>query len=385
MRLKAGNPRVHGPRKKNRRENGSAQRVEPSTFAWFEPLADVDPVMVDREVVVESPVDRPIYIERQVEKIVEKPVYVERQVEVPVEKPGRESVRIEKVVEKPVTVEHFINVEKVVEKVVEKPLVVEKEVFIEKAATDSPADSKTRQPKEPKAIIVGRGPGLGAKLGRIMPKPMPVLAGAASLLAVIVVLTLMSPSGDSANAERARGKTVSSKRAAGPALTLANDDESGPHAKSRDPFAAKGYMPEPTAKTTTPAAKKVQATAAENARTRAAAPALKTQSLYTANLVTYTSYTPWKKVRKRANGWIDFDDKPTIKVLAVGKETLVLFAVTDVEFIKEKSSKSTYDKPVRQIKVAKGGVVRFADYRNIQGEDVTYTIRFSGSDPIKQR
>jgi hypothetical protein len=88
-------------------------------------------------------------------------------------------------------------------------------------------------------------------------------------------------------------------------------------------------------------------------------------------------------VRKRAGGWLDFDAKPTVKVLSVGKSSAVLFVVTDVEVIKEKSAHISYNKPIRQVKLAKGGVVRFADYRDIQGDDVTYTIRYDGSEKIK--
>ena len=78
-----------------------------------------------------------------------------------------------------------------------------------------------------------------------------------------------------------------------------------------------------------------------------------------------------------------FAEQPTVKVLSVGKSSVLLFVGTDVEVIKEKSSHISYNKPVRQVKVAKGGVVRFADYRDIQGDDVTYTVRYDGSEKIK--
>jgi hypothetical protein len=378
----------------------------------MEPLADVDPVMVEREVVVESHVDRPIYIDRPVEvpveKIVDREIIVEREVVVEKEIFVDRPVEVEKTVyvEKPVTVEiekivekHVpVEVEKIVEKIVEKPMIVEKEIFVDKknaapvaaaAAVAAVGKKAKKAEKQPKAIIVGRGPSLTTKIGRFVPKPLPILAGAASLLAVIAILSLMSPSSDNASAERSKTRAVAGATAASPSLVL-DDKDAKLKGKSRDPFAAKGYdAPAPTAATTTASkAAAKQATAAKAAaisaaRTRAAAPVTTTTSLYTANLTVYTSFTPWKKMRKRTNGWVDFDNKPTIKVLSVGRNSIQLFAVTDVEVIKEKSSKIVYDKPIRQIKVARGGVVRFADYRNIQGDDVTYTIRYTSSDRIK--
>ena len=376
MRSLTGNPRARMPRRGSRPSARPDASCEPATFAWIEPLADVDPVVVEREIVVESQVDRPVYVEKpvyvdrtvEIEKIVEKPVYVDRTVEI-------EKI-VEKVVEKP------IEIEKIVEKVIEKPIIVEKEVFVKVAATPvaratEAAKGKTRAPK---AIIVGRGPTLVSKLGRVMPKPLPVLAGATALLAVLAGLALMSPSGDDASAERTRAQKTDAATPSDvtPSLTLAANG-SKPLGKSRDPFAAEGYKaPAPK-----PTAAKDDAAAKADAATRAAAPAAVATPLFTASLTAYSSFTPWKNLRKRAGGWIDFAEQPTVKVLSVGKSSVLLFVVTDVEVIKEKSSHISYNKPVRQVKVAKGGVVRFADYRDIQGDDVTYTVRYDGSEKIK--
>jgi hypothetical protein len=358
--------------------------------------------MVDRQVFV----DRPVEVERIVE--IEKPVYVDRTVEV--EKIVEKFVDREVIVEKPVYVDRTVEVEKIVEvekpveKIVEKPIIVEKEVFRDKPAK---ADAATgvaagvaavaaaevvknkrfaKKDKAPKAIIVGRGPTMASKLGRIMPKPLPVLAGATSLLAVFVALALVSPSSDNASAEHGKVSVRTAAAASTPSLKLSNSQPKL-RGQGRDPFAAKGYKaPTPTAATsaTDPKTVAAQKQAAKTAAaTRAAAPAATPASLYTANVTTYSSYTPWTKARKRAGGWLDFDQKPTVKVLSVGKGSIQLFVVTDVEVIKDKSAHISYNKPVRQVKMAKGGVVRFADYRNIQGDDVTYTIRYDGSDRIK--
>jgi hypothetical protein len=407
MKLKTGNPRVRGPRRNPRHDQRAAQRIEPATFAWLEPLADVDPVVVEREIVVDRNVDRPVFVDRpvEVERIVEveKPIYVDRTVEV--EKLVEKVVEKEIVVEKPVYVDRTVEVEKIVEvekpveKIVEKSIIVEKEVFRDRpivketaevlagaAAVKKLSKKEKKAEKAPKAIIVGRGPSLATKVGRVMPKPLPVLAGVMSLLAVLVGLSLMSPSSENANAERGTASSkLSSSKSATPSLTLAKN-QGRLRGSSRDPFAAKGYTaPDPTPATAAAAkANAAKANAAKAAaQTRAAAPASAPTSLYTAALTTYSSYTPWTKTRKRAGGWIDFGQKPTVKVLSVGKNSIELFVVTDVEVVKDKSTHISYNKPVRQVKLAKGGVVRFADYRDIQGDDVTYTIRYEGSDKIK--
>lgn len=397
MKLKTGNPRVRGPRKQDRvrgsrSSRGSANGAEPATFAWVEPLGDSRPVVVEREVVVEHEIEREVIVEKPVliekEIPVERPVYVDR--EVIVEKPIE--VTKEVIVEKEVVVEKEVPVEKTVfvEKIVEKPVEVTKAVAAETAvqAGKSDADAKqdrAKKQKQPKAIVVGRGPTVWNKISRVMPAPKPVLAGAMTLLLAIASLALISPSSDNATAGRSNPKTpkASNKIAAPPQIEKVQSE--GTKGESRNPFAAEGYEEE-LAKKAAAEKKAKQAEAkkkAEAAETKAGAPASAATSLYTADLTTYSSYTPWKKATKRAGGWIDFGGKPTVKVLSVGKASLLLFVVTDVEVIEDKSKGIKYDNPIRQIKVAKGGTVRFADYRDIQGDDVTYTIRFDGSERIK--
>ncbi len=59
------------------------------------------------------------------------------------------------------------------------------------------------------------------------------------------------------------------------------------------------------------------------------------------------------------------------------------YVVTDVEVLADRSRAIRYSNPLRIIKIMPGSVVRFADYRDVQGEDVEYTIRFRGSLPVK--
>ena len=56
-----------------------------------------------------------------------------------------------------------------------------------------------------------------------------------------------------------------------------------------------------------------------------------------------------------------------------------LFVVSDVEMLAGKSRSVKYDYPVRIVRIANGGVARFADYRDIQGDDVIYTLRYNKS------
>ena len=376
MSRRDAHPRVRGPRLtrgKKPRSNPARPSVEPSTFAWVEPLADVDPIVVERKV------ETSVIVERKVEVPVEKKIYVDRAV--PTEGAPR-VVEKERVVEKKV--------------VVEKPLIVEKQVFLErnsdkknsKAATAAGSgDSGKNKSSKPKTIIIGRGPGLGAKLARIAPKPTPVLAGASALLIALVGVALISPSSDRATAQRSDAALITESAGEATDAVIGNNNssvEDKAKGSERDPFAANDYeAPKPPAKK--PATKNkadAKKQSAANAKTRATAPAASKTSFYAANLVAYSSYTPWSKLKKRAGGWVDFDGKPTIKVIAVGANSVELFVVTDVEVLENKSRGIEYDKPVRQVTLTKGGFVRFADYRDIQGDDVTYTIRFGGSEKV---
>lgn len=408
MKLKTGNPRVRGPRKTGRSSNAHASRrqnVEPSTFAWTEPLGDAAPIVVDHEVVVE----REVIVEREVEKqiFVDRPVEVERKVFV-----DREvTVERQVFVEKPVLVDKPVVVEKIVEKqvFVDRPVEVEKKVFVDRfvdrivevgakrdptkeaaavgvvAAATAKAEGKSKQSKaqqQPKAIIIGRGPSMATKIGRVAPKPTPVLAGVTALLIAIGGVALISPTSENADAARA-GAAFTSVEASGktaPADIGSMTNKTSRQAQSRDPFAAKAYKPPvKQAASTNPKA----AVAANGKGKAAATPTVATPSLFAAKFTTYSSFTPWTNSTKRSGNWINFGGKPTVKVVSVGKSGVDLFVVTDVEMIAEKSKNFKYDKPLRQVHLGKDGVVRFADYRDIQGDDVMYTIRFGGSKLIK--
>lgn len=388
MRLRSGNPRVRAPRAnpaKKHRGKPARQNVEPSTFAWIEPLADVDPVVLERRV------ETPVIVEKTVE--VEKPIYIERA--------ATPAPRKSSIVEKEVLVEKEVVVEKKV--FVDKPLIVEKQVFVERnkpsdvlkpatiAASADVGDKKvkSRKSEKPKAIIIGRGPGLAARLARIAPSPSPVLAGASALLIALVGVALISPSSDNATAQRSNAALMDDPSIETSGVPIEKNDKSitdKATGDKRDPFAAGDYeAPQPTAasgKSKTMAKPSSKAKQAADAKTRASAPAASTVSSYTANLTTYSSYTPWTKTRKASGGWIDFGGEPTVKVIAVGKQSVELFVVTDVEVLESKSRNIEYENPIRQVKVGKGGIVRFADYRNIQGDDVTYTIRYGGSNKV---
>lgn len=315
-------------------------RVEPSTFAWVEPLDELEPIVV--------------------EKLVEKEV----------------------VVEKPVVFEKEVLVEKIVERIVEKP------VIYEQPAGSGGAAARVKSPKRgdrPHTVIIGRGPSLAERLALTAPNPKPVLAGACALLIALGGVALISPSGEQATAARSQAVRAAADQAERtPGLATA---ESSPGAAlsgsdTRDPFAAKGYKPQTNGKD----GKKQtgnKGSAKQNSKKKAkfVAPATASPSPFTAEFVTYSSYTPWANSRHRSGSWIEFGGKPTVKVVAVGAHSVELFVVTDVEVLTEKSRNIAYSYPLRTVKMGAKSVVRFADYRDIQGDDVQYTIRFRGSVP----
>lgn len=391
MKLRGSKPRKAPSRAKSKQREQVADA--PATFAWTgRAPGETGPVFVDREVVVEKAVEveKPVYIDRRVEVPVdrvvevEKPVFVDRPVETIVER----EVVVEKIIEKPVTVEIEKIVEKPVtvevERIVEKPVTVEVEkiVPVEKLVEVEKSSRGRRRPVKTQTVVVGRAPGLLTKIARVVPKPVPVLVGATSLLAVIAAFSLMSPSGDNAAADRAKLREQKPAAATIDPSFQIEDETKVPKSKSRDPFAAVDYDPK-TGKQPTAAEKKKEAKAA--AATRAAAPSAQAESAWKASITAYSSYTPWKKITRTAGGWLDFAGKPTVKLLSVGKDSVVLFAVTDVDLIASKSSKATYDKPIRQVRLKLGGSARFADYRDLQGEDVTYTVRLDKTDKIPSK
>ncbi|MBI4897160.1 MAG: hypothetical protein HY827_02200 [Actinobacteria bacterium] len=334
-RRKTGSP----PRADSKSDHGRAHRarpsrVEPSTFAWVEPLDELEPVVV----------------EKIVEKIVEKQV------------------------------------------VVEKPVIIEKPTAPTKSARvrfkDAKAASKAGD-TEGKTVIIGRGPSFTERMVRVAPNPKPVLAGACALIVALAGVALVSPNGERATAARSTSPLGVAEQPSGtqPA-TIGLDGVADANVKgdSRDPFAAKNFKPKPVAKSKT--GNKKTGDKGENGQDRAkggrraTTPATAKPSLFAAGFVTYSSYTPWTKIRRRSGGWVQFGGKPTVKVVAVSENLVELFVVTDVEVLLDKSRGVSYSNPLRVAKVKPGGVVRFADYRDIQGEDVEYTIRFSGALPV---
>ena len=334
-------------------------RVEPSTFAWVDPLDDLEPVVV----------------ETVVEKIVEKPVVYEKE------------VIVEKFVDRPVTVE------KVVEKPVDRPLLVEKLVEREFKGSAKPIGlraalaSRLAKPavtdqRPSKAIIIGRGPSLAERLANLAPNPKPVLAGACALLIALTGVALISPSGEQATAQRSTaplGVTEAADDAAAADLTGVTESPGTTiPGDKRDPFVADGYK----ARKPATAKKDAKSKKAASKKAQAAAPAAATPSMFAANFVTYSSYSPWLKVKRRSGGWVEFGGEPTVKVVSIGASSVELYVVTDVEVLTDKSKKFNYSYPLRTVRLKPNGVVRFADYRDIQGEDVEYTIRFRGSTPV---
>lgn len=311
-------------------------RVEPSTFAWIEPLDELEPIIV--------------------EKVVEKEIIVEKAV----------------VFEKEV----------VVEKIVEKPVIHERRVGAEPAAGRA---KKPKRGEQPHTIIIGRGPSLAERLALVAPTPKPVLAGACALLIALSGVALISPSGEQATAARSQAKNAAAVAAGKTAIetvTTSPGTEIG-KAKTRNPFAAEGYKPSTVGKATGKNGKqKKTADDRKTAKAKSATPAAAAYSPYVASFVTYSSYTPWSNAQRRSGSWIEFDGKPTVKVVAVGAHSVELFAVTDVEVLADKSRNISYSNPMRTVKMGANGVVRFADYRDIQGNDVQYTIRFRGSLPL---
>lgn len=315
-------------------------RVEPSTFAWIEPLDDLEPVVVERVVEKEVVVEKPVVFEKVVEKVIEKPVPI---------KHGTMRVR-----------------------------------GPEKAPSPAEASGKT--------IIIGRGPSIAERLVRVAPDPKPVLAGACALVIALAGVALISPSSERATASRS---TVPLGATDGPSASVPaglglTDNDAAPKGEKRDPFVAKGYTsPKRTGEEAAgKAGKRAKARDGKDSAKsrdrgrRATTPASAKPSLYAATFVTYSTYTPWMKTTRRSGGWIEFDGKPTVKIVSVDEKLVELFVVTDVEVLPDRSRAIDYSYPLRIVRVKPNGVVRFADYRDVQADDVEYTIRFRGSLPI---
>lgn len=346
-----GAGRDRGPlaRRKDKDDHGRAHRarptrVEPATFAWIEPLDEIEPVVVEKIVEKEVIVEKPVVFEKVVEKIVERPAAAGR-------------VRIRK-----------------------------------------PAAGHSPPAEGGKTIIIGRGPSLGERLARSAPDPKPVLAGACALVIALSGIALISPGSERATASRSTPPLGAALQpdADKPAEIDAKAGQGiAPAGEARNPFAAQGYRPKPQKTNadrdgteTSDAAERGDDATGRDAPAKTGTPAAAKPSRYTADFLTYSSYTPWLKVKRRSGTWIEFSGKPTLKVVSVSKYLVELFVVTDVEVLTDKSRDMAYSYPLRLVKIKPGGMARFADYRDIQGEDVVYTIRFRGAfptDPVATR
>lgn len=250
----------------------------------------------------------------------------------------------------------------------------------------------------PDGLVIGRRPNPFQRIAARLPQGAPVVAGAGLLLAAIVALALMSPSGENAAADGVRSGRVAPAEASAN-LALEGAAPATRRAR-RDPFKAKGYQPPPDrtkrsaarrAKARKAAVRRAMARRAAKRRAdarrtklrrkRAAARRMAMTLPLAAALATRSPYTPRRVERKLAGSWIDFADTPTLRVIEVGESWVRLFVVTNVEVNAEKSTRIRYDGPTREITIGRGGVLHLSDFRPSQAEPPGYTVRFLSSRP----
>ena len=255
--------------------------------------------------------------------------------------------------------------------------------WTEPIAQEPAQPSKPEQAK-PQVVVIGRGPSVTERLALAAPGTSVIASGAALLLVAIAGLALMSPSSPSASASRSSspyGGGVARAQSSNSADTIAAikpiTDSGGTVTSSRDPFANPKY----TAKLKADKLKAKRAKAARQEAGVAADRAAKQAAIpdFIGNFVYYSSYTPWERVRGVPDGWIDFEGQPTLRVQSVTASGADLYVVSDVDVVAKSGKRFSYSYPLRKLHVEPGAVVRFADYRDIEGEDVTYTLRFRGS------
>ncbi|MBJ7347039.1 MAG: hypothetical protein JHC87_00545 [Thermoleophilaceae bacterium] len=237
---------------------------------------------------------------------------------------------------------------------------------------------------KPQVVVIGRGPSVTERLALAAPGTSVIASGAALLLVALAGLALMSPSSPSASATRSSspyGGGAARPESAVADATIAAikplQDAKAKAPSTRDPFADPNYAAKQKIA-------KLQAKRAKAARQEAgvaADRAAKTAAIpdFIGNFVYYSSYTPWERVRGVPDGWIDFEGQPTLKVQSVTASGADLYVVSDVDVVAKAGKGFDYSYPLRKLHVKPGAVVRFADYRDIEGEDVTYTLRFRGS------
>jgi hypothetical protein len=250
--------------------------------------------------------------------------------------------------------------------------------------------AKPSEQDAPRVVLVGRGPSLVERLALAAPSPTTIAAGAAVLLVAVTGLALMSPSGEQATAGRSTsqyGDASAKTPTANVGLTkeefAALEGESG-SADNRDPFVGKGYGQAKRAADArarrTADAKRRQLAARKAAERRAKLAAARAPK-YLGDFVYYSDYTPWERLKGTPGGWLQFDGQQTLMVESVTAGGAELFVVSDVEVINDRGRGFEYSYPLRRLKVKPGAIVRLADYRDVQGDDVTYTLRYRG--PLK--
>ena len=228
--------------------------------------------------------------------------------------------------------------------------------------------------------MIGRGPTIASRLARAAPNPVAAAASISVLFAALAAIAMISPSGEQATASRssvqvAAGATgqLADGRSGVKKAAPAGQAAKGSLSDDRSPFAAHGYRPPPNGKRA--------ATQATNVTGAPATPAPHGRQ-YMADFIFYSSYAPWERLKRRAGTWLDFNGKPTLKFVSVDATGVNLFIVSDVEVLKDQSRDIRYDYPLRTLHVDNGGIVRLADYRDIQGDDVIYTLRYRKSVPL---
>lgn len=246
------------------------------------------------------------------------------------------------------------------------------------------AEPKKHDQAKPQVVVIGRGPSVTERLALAAPGTSVIASGAALLLVAIAGLALMSPSSPNASASRSSspyGVNATHAQSANSANTIAAikpiTDADGKAASNSDPFSHPKYA----AKLKADKLKAKRAKAARHDAGVAADRAAKQAAIpdFIGKFVYYSSYTPWEQVRGVPNGWIDFEGQPTLKVQSVTASGADLYVVSDVDVVAKSGKRFSYSYPLRKLHVEPGAVVRFADYRDIEGEDVTYTLRFRGS------
>lgn len=243
---------------------------------------------------------------------------------------------------------------------------------------------------KPRVVLVGRGPSVAERLALVAPHPTTIAAGAAILFVAITGLALISPSGDQATAARSgtpfnSGSVKSDgtiSDATRDALKPLSDGDRVDGSSKRDPFAQNEFA-EAKSSLDAKQRKTKQAQLAQlkvkRAAERKAREAAKKIPPYTGDFIYYSDYTPWERVAGKPGSWLEFDGQQTLLVQSVSSTGANLFVVSDVEVLGGKGKDYSYSYPLRRLYVKPGAVVRFADYRDVQGEDVTYTLRFRGS------